>query len=67
MNNQDHKTIWPGDEVIRTLLDDDSAVVRNSLLQLFLNFPEKGREFLAKTSSESKELFLSMLKKFREN
>ena len=54
MNNQDHKTIWPGDEVIRTLLDDDSAVVRNSLLQLFLNFPEKGREFLAKTSSESK-------------
>lgn len=54
MNNQDHKTIWPGDEVIRTLLDDDSVVVRNSLLQLFLNFPEKGREFLAKTSSESK-------------
>ena len=52
-HNTKKNLAWPEESVLRSLLDDESSVVRNSVLSLLVKFPDKGRSFLTKIISES--------------
>ena len=66
MKNSDKPSHWPSDLAIRSLLDDESAVVRANLLKLFKQFPTEGRAFLAKTKSENQDIISKYAKDIQE-
>ena len=53
MTSMDPKSSWPSEEAILSLLDDESQIVRDSIVRLFREFPEEGRLFLKKITLES--------------
>lgn len=56
MTSMDHKSSWPSEEAICSLLDDESPIVRDSIVRLFREFPEEGRLFLKKITHESNDI-----------
>lgn len=51
-----NKLTWPSESVLISLLDDESSVVRDSMVRLLNDFPESGRSFLSKIISESDDI-----------
>ena len=49
----DSKSSWPSEAAILSLLDDESPVVRDSIVRLFREFPHEGRLFLKNITHES--------------
>ena len=50
------KLIWPKESALCSLLDDESSLVRKSLIRLLNDFPDRGRSFLSKIIEESDDI-----------